>query len=164
MAAHTTEWRARDDRETTAHGISRCLSGSRTRGAGTIAKEREAVASDAFGGPSTLRFRETQRKFFVNYFKTVSVVFGAAWVAGNQHKSATALRAFIRWRRLVDGSIRSRRAGSDFRANPVSRAVGRRIGNLRFESEGVWKRAGTTVDSLARELKLALEYPEGAGV
>jgi len=28
----------------------------------------------------------------------------------------------------------------------------------------VWKRAGTTVDSLARELKLALEYPEGAGV
>jgi hypothetical protein len=35
---------------------------------------------------------------------------------------------------------------------------------VRFESEGVWKRAGTTVDSLARELKLALEYPEGAGV
>ena len=31
-------------------------------------------------------------------------------------------------------------------------------------SEGIWKKTGTTVDSLARELKLALEYPEGAGV
>ena len=41
---------------------------------------------------------------------------------------------------------------------------GRRIGDLRFESEGAWKRSGTTVESLTRELKLALEYPEGAGV
>jgi hypothetical protein len=35
---------------------------------------------------------------------------------------------------------------------------------LRFETDGAWKRSGTTVDTLARELKLALEYPEGAGV
>jgi DGQHR domain-containing protein len=44
-----------------------------------------------------------------------------------------------------------------------SRPWGRRIGDLRFETEGAWKRTGTTVDALARELKLALEYPEGAG-
>ena len=54
---------------------------------------------------------------------------------------------------------------TDFRA--IGRVIapwGRRIGDLRFETEGAWKRGGTTVDSLARELKLALEYPEGAGV
>ena len=39
---------------------------------------------------------------------------------------------------------------------------GRRIGDLRFETEGAWKRGGTTVDSLAKELRLALQYPEGA--
>src|SRR5256886_15583312 len=39
---------------------------------------------------------------------------------------------------------------------------GRRNGDLRFETEGAWKRAGTTVDSLAKELRLALQYPEGA--
>ena len=53
----------------------------------------------------------------------------------------------------------------DYRA--IGRVIapwGRRIGDLRFETEGAWKRSGTTVESLARELKLALEYPEGAGV
>ena len=52
---------------------------------------------------------------------------------------------------------------SDFRA--IGRVIapwGRRIGDQRFESEGAWKRTGTTVDTLSRELKLALEYPEGA--
>ena len=54
---------------------------------------------------------------------------------------------------------------ADFRA--IGRVIapwGRRIGDLRFESEGAWKRSGTTVDSLAKELKLALQYPEGAAV
>ena len=53
----------------------------------------------------------------------------------------------------------------DYRA--IGRVIapwGRRIGDLRFETDGAWKRSGTTVDTLARELKLALEYPEGAGV
>jgi hypothetical protein len=40
----------------------------------------------------------------------------------------------------------------------------RRIGSLRFETDGAWKRQVTTVDTLAKELKLALQYPEGAGV
>ena len=54
---------------------------------------------------------------------------------------------------------------SDFRA--IGRAIGpwgRRIGDVRFETEGAWKRGATTVDSLAKELRLALQYPEGAAV
>ena len=54
---------------------------------------------------------------------------------------------------------------SDFRA--IGRVIapwGRRIGDLRFETDGAWKRSGTTVDSLAKELRLALQYPEGAAV
>ena len=52
---------------------------------------------------------------------------------------------------------------TDYRA--IGRVIapwGRRIGDLRFETEGAWKRSGTTVDSLAKELRLALQYPEGA--
>ncbi len=40
---------------------------------------------------------------------------------------------------------------------------GRRIGSLRFETDGAWKRMGT-VDGLAKELRLALQYPEGVSV
>ena len=53
---------------------------------------------------------------------------------------------------------------TDFRA--IGRVIapwGRRIGALRFETDGAWKRQGTTVDGLAKELRLALQYPEGAG-
>ena len=52
-------------------------------------------------------------------------------------------------------------------AEEIGRVIapwGRRIGDLRFETEGAWKRSGTTVDSLAKELRLALQYPEGAAV
>jgi hypothetical protein len=35
---------------------------------------------------------------------------------------------------------------------------------LRFETEGAWKRNGSSVEQLAKELRLALQYPEGAGV
>ena len=134
-----------------------------------IAQElKKLFASDAFGGPKkSADFREDSKKFFVNYFKQVSVVFGAAW-GGRKYsiKSATALRAFIRVAPDVVRRLDQEHADrSDFRA--IGRVIapwGRRIGNMRFESEGIWKKTGTTVDSLARELKLALEYPEGAGV
>jgi DGQHR domain-containing protein len=129
---------------------------------------KRLFASDAFGGPrKSADFREDGKRFFVNYFKQVSVVFGTAW-AGRKYsiKSATALRAFIRVAPDVVRRLDQEHADrADYRA--IGRVIapwGRRIGNVRFESEGVWKRAGTTVDSLARELKLALEYPEGAGV
>src|SRR5689334_779633 len=129
---------------------------------------KRLFASDSFGGPrKSADFREDSRKFFVNYFKQVSVVFGAAW-NGRKYsiKSATALRAFIRVSPDVVRRLNQEHADrTDFRA--IGRVIapwGRRIGDLRFESDGAWKRAGTTVDTLARELKLALEYPEGAGV
>jgi DGQHR domain-containing protein len=134
-----------------------------------IAQElKKLFASDAFGGPKkSADFRDDSRKFFVNYFKQVSVVFGAAW-NGRKYsiKSATALRAFIRVAPDVVRRLDQEHADrTDFRA--IGRVIapwGRRIGDLRFETEGTWKRSGTTVESLAKELKLALEYPEGAGV
>ncbi len=52
---------------------------------------------------------------------------------------------------------------ADFRA--IGRIIapwGRRIGDLRFETDGAWKRS--TVDQLTKELRLALQYPEGAMV
>ncbi|HEY6214055.1 MAG TPA: DGQHR domain-containing protein, partial [Vicinamibacterales bacterium] len=110
---------------------------------------------------------EEAKKFFVNYFKQIALVFGGAW-NGRKYsiRSAAALRAFIRVapdviRRLDQEHVDR----SDFRA--IGRVIapwGRRIGDLRFETDGAWKRSGTTVDSLAKELRLALQYPEGAAV
>jgi len=127
---------------------------------------KKLFASDAFGNQrKTAAFLDDSKKFFVNYFKQVSVVFGAAWNGRkNSVRSATALRAFIRVAPDVVRKLDQMHADrSDFRA--IGRVIapwGRRIGDQRFESEGAWKRTGTTVDTLSRELKLALEYPEGA--
>jgi DGQHR domain-containing protein len=171
LAASHDVVRALNDREDSPlHGEIKLLGVGHGRVAqAPIAQElKKLFASDAFGGPrKTADFREDAKKFFVNYFKQVSVVFSAAW-AGRKYsiKSATALRAFIRVAPDVVRRLDQEHADrSDFRA--IGRVIapwGRRIGNMRFESEGVWKKTGTTVDSLARELKLALEYPEGAGV
>jgi DGQHR domain-containing protein len=111
--------------------------------------------------------REDARKFFVNYFKQIALVFGGAW-NGRKYsiRSASALRAFIRVAPDVIRRLDQEHADrGDFRA--IGRVIapwGRRIGDLRFETEGAWKRSGTTVDSLAKELRLALQYPEGAAV
>jgi len=128
---------------------------------------KKLFSSDAFGGERKLAaFLDDSKRFFVNYFKQVSVVFGAAW-NGRKYsvRSATALRAFIRVAPDVVRKLDQMHADrSDFRA--IGRVIapwGRRIGDQRFESEGAWKRTGTTVETLTRELKLALEYPEGAG-
>jgi DGQHR domain-containing protein len=171
LAAAHDAVRALNDREDSPlHGEIKLLGVGRGRVAqAPLAQElKRLFASDAFGGPrKSAEFREESRKFFVNYFKQVSVVFGAAW-AGRKYsiKTATALRAFIRVAPDVVRRLDQEHADrTDFRA--IGRVIapwGRRIGDLRFESEGAWKRTGTTVDSLARELKLALEYPEGAGV
>jgi DGQHR domain-containing protein len=121
----------------------------------------------AFAGRRSGDMHEEAKKFFVNYFKQIALVFGGAW-NGRKYsiRSAAALRAFIRVapdvaRRLDQEHVDR----SDFRA--IGRVIapwGRRIGDLRFETDGAWKRAGTTVDSLAKELRLALQYPEGAAV
>jgi DGQHR domain-containing protein len=129
---------------------------------------KKLFAAEAFGtGRKGEDFLDESKKFFVNYFKQIALVFGGAW-NGRKYsiKSATALRAFIRVAPDVVRRLDQEHAErSDFRA--IGRVIspwGRRIGDLRFETEGAWKRGSTTVESLTRELKLALQYPEGAAV
>jgi DGQHR domain-containing protein len=137
-------------------------------GQAPLAQElKRLFSSDAFGaGRKSEAFRDEAKKFFVNYFKQIALVFGGAW-QGRKYsiKSATALRAFVRVAPDVVRRLDQEHAErSDFRA--IGRVIapwGRRIGDLRFETEGAWKRSGTTVDLLAKELRLALQYPEGAG-
>jgi DGQHR domain-containing protein len=128
---------------------------------------KKLFAADAFGSKHGDAFYDDMKKFFVNYFKQIAQVFGGAW-NGRKYsiKSATALRTFIRVAPEVVRRLDQEHAErGDFRA--IGRVIapwGRRIGDLRFETEGAWKRSGTTVDSLAKELRLALMYPEGAAV
>ena len=92
-------------------------------------------------------------------------MFNGAW-NGRKYsiRSASALRAFIRVAPDVLRRLDQEHADrSDFRA--IGRVIapwGRRIGDLRFETDGAWKRS--TVDQLTKELRLALQYPEGAMV
>jgi DGQHR domain-containing protein len=169
-AAHDVVRALNDREDSPLHGEIKLLGVGRGRVAqAPLAQElKKLFASDAFGGPKkTADFLDDSKRFYVNYFKQISVVFGAAW-NGRKYsiKSATALRAFVRVAPDVVRRLDQEHADrSDFRA--IGRVIapwGRRIGDLRFETEGAWKRSGTTVESLARELKLALEYPEGAGV
>jgi DGQHR domain-containing protein len=129
---------------------------------------KKLFALDAFGaGRKGDDFREESRRFFVNYLKQVAQLFSAAW-SGRKYsiRTATALRAFIRVAPDVVRRLDQEHADrADFRA--IGRVIapwGRRIGDLRFETEGAWKRTGTTVESLAKDLRLALQYPEGAAV
>src|SRR3990170_707448 len=129
---------------------------------------KKLFASEAFGsGKKGDDFRDESKKFFVNYLKQVAQVFGAAW-NGRKYsiKSPTALRAFVRVAPDVVRRLDQEHAErTDFRA--IGRVIapwGRRIGDLRFETEAAWKRSGSTVEGLARELRLALQYPEGAAV
>jgi DGQHR domain-containing protein len=133
-----------------------------------LAQELKKMFSAAlFSARHSGDMHEEAKKFFVNYFKQIALVFGAAW-NGRKYsiRSASALRAFIRVAPDVIQRLDQEHADrGDFRA--IGRVIapwGRRIGDLRFETEGAWKRTGTTVDSLAKELRLALMYPEGAAV
>src|SRR3954447_8912212 len=169
-AAHDVVRALNDKEDSPLHGEIKLLGVGRGRVAqAPLAQElKRLFGGDAFGGPrKAADFREDGKRFFVNYFKQISVVFGAAW-AGRKYsiKSAAALRAFIRVAPDVVRRLDQEHADrGDYRA--IGRVIapwGRRIGDLRFETEGQWKRTGTTVDSLAKELRLALMYPEGAAV
>src|SRR5580698_5396142 len=175
----------RDENLATAHDVVRALNDREDSplydeikllgvGRGRVAQAplaqelKKLFAADAFGGArKSGDMHEEAKKFFVNYFKQIALVFGGAW-NGRKYsiKSASALRAFVRVAPDVIRRLDQEHADrTDFRA--IGRVIapwGRRIGDLRFETEGVWKRAGTTVDSLVKELKLALQYPEGAAV
>jgi len=127
---------------------------------------KKLFAADAFGpGRKGDEFREESKRFFINYFRQVAMVFNAAW-NGRKYsiRTAPALRAFIRVAPDIVRQLDQQHADrADFRA--IGRVIapwGRRIGDLRFETDGAWKRS--TVDQLAKELKLALQYPEGAMV
>src|SRR5471030_359702 len=173
----------RDEALATAHDVVRALNDREDSplydeikllgvGRGRVAQAplaqelKKLFASDTFSGKKS-DMHEDAKKFFVNYFKQIALVFGGAW-NGRKYsiRSASALRAFIRVAPEVIRRLDQEHADrSDFRA--IGRVIapwGRRIGDLRFETEGAWKRAGTTVDSLAKELRLALMYPEGASV
>ena len=162
--------RALNDRDDSPlHGDIKLLGVGQGRVAqAPLAQElKRLFAFEGFGQKRTQDFQDEVKKFFLNYFKQIAQVFGGAW-NGRKYsiRSATALRALIRVapdvvRRLDQEHVER----SDFRA--IGRVIapwGRRIGDVRFETEGAWKRGGTTVESLARELRLALQYPEGAAV
>ena len=173
----------RDDNLAAAHDIVRALNERedsplagdiKLLGVGTgrvsqapLAQElKRLLAGDGFGGVKRgTDFRDDARAFFVNYVKQIAQVFGGAW-HGRKYsiKSAVALRAFIRVAPDVVRRLDQEHAErTDLRA--IGRVIspwGRRIGDLRFETEGAWKRNGTSVEALARELRLALQYPEGA--
>jgi hypothetical protein len=169
-AAHDVVRALNDKEDSPLNGEIKLLGVGRGRGRAGAARSgtEKLFASDAFGGPRQILLisATTRRRFFVNYFKQVSVVFGAAWKRPEvQHQvRRRPARVYRVAPDVVQRLDQAHADRSDFRA--IGRVIapwGRRIGDLRFESEGAWKRQGTTVESLARELKLALEYPEGAG-
>lgn len=174
----------RDDALATAHDVVRALNDRDDSplhgeikllgvGHGRVAQAplaqelKRLFATDVFNGKRTDDPHEEARRFFVNYFKQIAVVFGAAW-NGRKYsiRSAAALRSFIRVAPDVIRRLDQEHAErGDYRA--IGRVIapwGRRIGDVRFETDAAWKRSGTTVESLTKELKLALQYPEGAAV
>jgi DGQHR domain-containing protein len=174
----------RDEALATAHDVVRALNDREDSplydeikllgvGRGRVAQAplaqelKKLFAPDGVFSRRSSDMHEEAKKFFVNYFKQIALVFGGAW-NGRKYsiRSAAALRAFIRVAPDVVRRLDQEHADrGDFRM--IGRVIapwGRRIGDLRFETEGAWKRSGTTVDSLAKELRLALMYPEGAAV
>jgi len=168
-AAHDVVRALNDREESPLHREIKLLGVGRGRvGQAPLAQELKKLFAneDALGGARrTAEFHDEAKRFFVNYFKQISNIFESAW-HGRKYsiKSATALRAFIRVAPDVLEKVDQQQADrADFRA--IGRVIspwGRRIGALRFETDGAWKRQGTTVDNLAKELRLALQYPEGA--
>ena len=124
---------------------------------------KQLFIGETFGSDRKARqFRDEAPRFFLNYFKQVAQVFGAAW-NGRKYsiKKATALRGFIRVAPDVVQRLDQEHADrTDFRA--IGRVIapwGRRIGDLRFETDGAWTRSGTTVELLARELETGVAVP-----
>ncbi len=167
-AAHDVVRALNDREDSPLHGDIKLLGVGRGHVAqAPIAQELKRLFATGVFGVKSQDFHEDARKFFVNYFKQIALVFGAAW-NGRKYsiKSATSLRAFIRVAPDVIRRLQQEHADkTDFRA--IGRVIspwGRRIGDLRFENDGAWKHRETTVEGLARELRLALQYPEGAAV
>ena len=129
-AAHDIVRALNDREDSPLYGEIKLLGvGTRPRRAGAA----RAGAEEAVRGrrvrrrPQGRAFREESKKFFVNYFKQVAQVFGAAW-NGRKYsiKSATALRAFIRVAPDVVRRLDQEHADRDRlpRHRPRHRAVG----------------------------------------
>jgi hypothetical protein len=141
-AAHDIVRALNDREDSPLYGEIKLLGVGRGRVAqAPLAQElKKLFAAEAFGaGRKGDAFREESKRFFVNYLKQAAQVFGAAW-NGRKYsiKSATALRAFIRVAPDVIRRLDQEHADrTDFRA--IGRVIapwGRRIGDLRFETEG----------------------------
>jgi DGQHR domain-containing protein len=167
-AAHDVVRALSEREDSPLHGEIKLLGVGRGRVAqAPLAQELKKLFTDEAFGPGRrgAEFRDEAKRFFINYFRQVAVVFNAAW-NGRKYsiKTAPALRAFIRVAPDIVRQLDQQHADrADFRA--IGRVIapwGRRIGDLRFETDGAWKRSGSTVDQLAKELRLALQYPEGA--
>jgi len=121
---------------------------------------------EKLGGKERFRaFEQNGKRFFLNYFKGILALFPKAW-GGRKYsiKTGAALRAFIRV--SPDVMARSRELKNDsfdyFGIREAIKPWGERIGEVRFETEGEWRRklaGGTrgTVELLTRELRDALK-------
>jgi len=124
---------------------------------------------EKLGGKDRFKeFEQNGRRFFLNYFKAILVLFPKAW-AGRKYsiKTGAALRAFIRL--SPDVMARSKQLRNDsfdyFGIREAIKPWGERIGESRFETEGEWRNklaGGTrgTVELLTRELRDTLKTSE----
>jgi DGQHR domain-containing protein len=121
---------------------------------------------EKIGGTSRFKeFEQNGKRFFLNYFKAILVLFPKAW-AGRKYsiKTGAALRAFIRV--SPDVMARSKELKNDsfdyFGIREAIKPWGERIGEGRFETDGEWRKklaGGTrgTVELLTRELRDAMK-------
>ena len=172
----------RDERMAVAHDIIRSLNERQDSplcgeikilgvGAGKVAQAPLASEIESLfkhlevaGVAAARRFMDEARGFFLTYFKQISQVFPAAW-AGRKYslRQGTALRAFIRVTPDVIAACRER--GLDHTAahslGKVLAPWAERLGDQRFETEGIWRQksiggGARAVDLLVRELQDAL--------
>ena len=160
----SARWRERE--ESPLHGEIKLLGVGRGRVAqAPLAQElKKLFATEAFGpGKKGDEFREEAKRFFVNYFRQVAMVFGAAW-NGRKYsiKTAPALRAFIRVAPDIVRRLDQQHADrADFRA--IGRVIapwGRRIGDLRFETDGAWKRSARPLISSRKNCDWRFSTPK----
>ena len=158
-AAHDIVRALSENEDSPLHGEIKLLGVGHGRVAqAPLAQElKKLFTTDAFG-PATTATNSAKRQAFLRELFPPSrarVRRRVEWTQ-IQHKSASALRAFIRVAPdIVKRLDQQHLDRSDFRA--IGRVIapwGRRIGDLRFETDGAWK-SEATVDQLAKELRFA---------
>lgn len=126
--------------------------------------ERLFKGQEAASPAAAKRFMENARSFFLTYFKQVAQVFPKAWKGYKYSlRRGAALRALIRVVPDVIAACRARSLDHNS-ARDLGRVLApwsERIGDARFETEGVWRQkslggGSRTVDLLVRELQDAL--------